>query len=67
MEELEEVFMKQWRDTKDYLYYLSEFGALKRKKNESVVDFSKCFNKMYGKIPAKINPSETSAKLMYAN
>ena len=33
IEELEEVFMKQWGDTKDYLYYITEFGDLKRKKN----------------------------------
>ena len=67
IEVLEEVFIKQWGDTKDYLYYITEFGALKRKKNESVVDFSKCFNKMYTKIPAEIKPSETSAKLTYTN
>ena len=29
---LEEVFMRQWGDTKDYLYYITEFGSLKRKK-----------------------------------
>ena len=38
--------MRQWGDTKDYLYYITEFGALKREKNEPVTDFSKCFNKM---------------------
>ena len=26
--DLEEVFMRQWGDTKDYLYYITEFGAL---------------------------------------
>ena len=29
---LEEAFMRQWGDTKDYLYYMTEFGFLKRKK-----------------------------------
>jgi len=48
--------MRQWGDTKDYLYYITEFGALKREKNEPVIDFSKCFNKMYGKRPGEINP-----------
>ena len=67
IEALEEVFMKQWGDTKDYLYYVTEFGALKRKKNESVIYFLKRFNKMYTKIPAEIKPSETSTKLSYAN
>ena len=39
IEVLGEVFMKQWGDTKDFLYYITEFGALKRKRNESIVDF----------------------------
>ena len=64
---LEEVFMRQWGDTKDYLYYITEFGSLKRKKDEAVGDFSKRFNKMYSRIPAEIKPSKTSAKLTYAN
>ena len=59
--------MKQWGYTKDFLYYITEFGALKRKRNESIVDFSKIFNKMYSKFPAKIKPSETSTKFTYAN
>ena len=64
---LEDVFMRQWGDTKDYSYYITEFGSLKRKKDEAVGDFSKRFNKMYSRIPAEIKPSETSAKLTYAN
>ena len=30
-------------------------------------DFSKRFNKMYSRIPTEIKPTETSAKLTYAN
>ena len=48
-------------------YYITEFGALRRKKDETIADFSKRFNKMYGKIPAEIKPSETFVKLTYAN
>ena len=59
--------MRQWGDTKDHTYYIIEFGALRRKKNETIADFLKRFNKMYGRIPAKIKPSETSTKLTYAN
>ena len=51
--------MRQWGDTKDYLYYITEFGSLKRKKDKAVGDFSKRFNKMYSIIPAKIKPSKT--------
>jgi hypothetical protein len=39
------------------MYYITELGSLKRKKGESVSDFSKRFNKMYNKIPAKIKPT----------
>ena len=59
--------MRQWGDTKDHTYYITEFGALRRKKEETVADFSKRFNKMYSRIPAEIKPTETSAKLTYAN
>ena len=59
--------MRQWGDTKDHTYYITEFGDFRRKKDETIVDFSKRFNKMYGRIPAEIKPSETSTKLTYAN
>jgi len=49
------------------MYYMIEFGSLKRKEGESLSDFSKRFNKMYNKIPAEINPSEASAKITYAS
>ena len=59
--------MRQWGDTKDHTYYITNFGALRRKEDETIADFSKRFNKMYGRIPTKIKPSETSAKITYAN
>ena len=67
IEELRDLFMRQWGDTKDHTYYITEFGALRRKKDETIAYFSKRFNKMYNKILAEIKPSETSAKLTYAN
>ena len=45
---------------------MSEFGNLKRKDDESVSDFIKRFNKMFGKIPAKIKPSDASAKITFS-
>ena len=36
-------------------------------KEETVADFSKRFNKMHSRIPAEIKPTETLAKLTYAN
>jgi hypothetical protein len=31
IEALDEVFLRHWGDKKDFLYYISEFGSLKRK------------------------------------
>ena len=59
--------MRQWGDTKDHTYYITEFGALRRKNDETIANFSKRFNKMYSRIPSEIKPTETSAKLTYAN
>jgi hypothetical protein len=64
---LDEAFIKKWGDRRDYLYYITEFGALKRKNGESISDFTKRFNKMYGRIPDEIKPTEASAKITYAN
>jgi hypothetical protein len=58
IEALEEAFIKQWGDKRDYLYYITEFGALKRKNGESISDFIERFNKMYGRIPYEIKPTE---------
>jgi hypothetical protein len=49
------------------MYYITEFGFLKRKEGESISDFYKRFNKMYNKIPTEIKPTEASAKITYAN
>jgi hypothetical protein len=49
------------------MYYMTDFRYLKKMEGESVSDFSKRFNKMYNKIPAKIKPSEASAKISYAS
>jgi hypothetical protein len=59
---LDEVFLKLWGDKKDYLYYITKFGAFRRKNGESVLDFTKIFLKMYSKIPNEIKPREASAK-----
>ena len=48
------------------MYYMTEFGSLKKMEGESVSDFSKRFNKMYNKIPTEIKPSEASAQISYA-
>jgi hypothetical protein len=62
---LESAFMKQWGGKRDSLYYLTEFGSLKKRANEPVVDFNRIFNKLYNKIPRDINPSQQAAKVTY--
>jgi hypothetical protein len=39
---------------------------LKRDDGESVSDFIKRFNKMFGKIPAEIKPSDASTKITFS-
>jgi hypothetical protein len=48
------------------MYYMTEFGSLKKKEGESVSEFSKRFNKMYNKIPDEIKLSEAFAKITYS-
>lgn len=67
IKELDEYFLKQWGDGRDYLYYIIEFRDLRRKSGESVLDFTKRFNKMNNKIHDEINPTEASTKITFAN
>jgi hypothetical protein len=67
IEALDNAFLRQWGDKKDFMYYMTKFGSLKRNEGESVSDFSKRFNKIYNKIPVEIKPLETSAKITYAS
>jgi hypothetical protein len=61
------LVLRHWGDKKDFLYYITKFGSLKRKEGESVSDFSKNFNKMYKKILDGIKATETMAKITYAS
>ena len=40
---------------------------MKRENGESISNFTKRFNNMYIKIPTKINPTDTLAKITHAN
>jgi hypothetical protein len=63
---LETSFLRQWGEKKDHLYYLKEFGALRKKNSESVLEFTQMFNKLYHKIPTEVKPSQPVAKVTYA-
>jgi hypothetical protein len=65
IEDLDDVLLRQWGDKNDFMYYITNFGSLRREEGDSVSDFSKIFNKMYNKILAEINPTEASNKITY--
>jgi len=52
---------------RDRLYYLIEFGALKKRNRESILDFTKRFSNIYNKIPTTIKPSHPIIEVTYAN
>jgi hypothetical protein len=64
-DELESAFLRQWGERKDHLYYLTEFGALRKKNSETVLEFTQRFNKLYNKIPAEVKPSQPAAKVTF--
>jgi len=66
IESLDDVFLRKLGDKKDFMYYITDFGSLKRQ-GGYVSNFSKIFNKMYNKIHAEINPTEASTKITYAS
>jgi hypothetical protein len=44
---------------------LTEFGSLKKKQNEFVLDFIKIFNKLYNRIPTEVKPSQPTVKIAF--
>jgi hypothetical protein len=64
-DELEDLFIKQWGERKYHLYYLTEFGSLKKKGSETVMEFIQRFNKLYNKIPVEVKPSQPIAKVTF--
>jgi hypothetical protein len=64
-DELESAFLIQWGERKDHLYYLTEFGALRKKNSETVLEFTQRFNKLYNKIPAEVKSSQPVAKVTF--
>ena len=67
IEALDDIFLKNWGERRDHLYYITEFSNLKRENGEFVSNFTKIFNNMYSKIPIEIKPIDTSAMITYAN
>ena len=57
IEALDEAFLEQWGDRRDYMYYITKFGDLRRNNGDLVSDFTKRFNNMYNNIPREIKPT----------
>jgi hypothetical protein len=45
---------------------LTEFGSLKKKKSEIVMEFIQRFKKLYNKILVKVKPSQHASKVTFA-
>ena len=67
IEALDDIFLKHWGERRDHLYYITEFSNLKRENGESVSNFTKRFNNIYNNIPTEIKPTDTLARITYAN
>jgi hypothetical protein len=67
IEQLDDTFLTHWGDRRDFLYYITEFGNLRKQNGELVSDFTKRFNWMYSKILAEIKPSDAYAKITYSD
>jgi hypothetical protein len=63
---LEDAFLRQWGERKGHLYYLTEFGSLRKKNSETIREFIQRFNKLYNKIPGQVKPSQPVAKVTFA-
>jgi hypothetical protein len=64
-DELESAFIRQWGERKYHLYYLIEFGDLRKKNSETVLEFTQRFNKLYNNILAEVKPSQPAAKVTF--
>jgi hypothetical protein len=62
-DELENSFLRQWGERKDH--YLIDFGALRKKNYETIIEFIQRFNKLYNKIPTEVKPSQPAAKVTF--
>jgi hypothetical protein len=62
---LEDVFLRQWGERKDHLYYLIEFVSLKKKTSKTVMEFIQRFNKLYNNISFKVKTSQPTTKVTF--
>jgi hypothetical protein len=52
---LEDAFLRQWGERKYHLYYLTEFGSLKKKKLETIMEFIQSLTSYIIRSQSKLN------------
>jgi len=65
-EEMECLFIQKWGEKRNHGYSLTKFNAIKKKSDETVVEFVKRFNKLYNSFPVEIKPLPAGAKITFA-
>lgn len=65
-EEMEHLFMQKWGEKRDHWYSLTEFNAINKKFDETVVEFVRRFNKLYNSLPVEIKTPPAGEKITFA-
>jgi hypothetical protein len=63
--DLRNVFLRYWGEKKSFEQYLSEFYALRREQDETVIVFNRRFHNFYLNMPMEIQPTEVAAMVQY--
>ena len=65
-EEMEHLFIQKWGEKIDHGYSLTKFNAIKKKSDETVVEFVRRFNKLYNSLLVEMKAPPTGAKITFA-
>jgi hypothetical protein len=58
--------MKYWGEKKSFDKYLTDFYALRREDDETIVQFNRRFHSIYHTMPIEIWPTEVVSMVQYA-
>jgi hypothetical protein len=60
-----EKFLERWGDKQDISFILRNFTNIKKKENETVLEFNTRFTKAYHRIPTALRPNTDYALISY--
>jgi hypothetical protein len=63
--EFHDAFMKYWGENKSFDQYLTDFYALRREDDETIVQFNRRFHSIYHSMPIEIRPTEVVSMVQY--